>query len=169
MFCGCLLFVIFCFRQKTAYEVRISAWSSDVCSSDLLETGFDRRFGAVAIPMTWFQALNPIFVFALTPFLIARWRRRAEAGHDGPAIGKMAIGSALVGVSYVMLAILAHVADGQPVNWLWLVLFFGVMTLGELYILPVGLYLFDRIAPPGTSTLAIAAWYSTIEIGRAHV
>src|SRR3546814_2760808 len=68
--------------------------------------------------MTWFQALNPIFVFALTPFLIARWRRRAEAGHDGPAIGKMAIGSALVGVSYVMLAILAHVADGQPVNWL---------------------------------------------------
>src|SRR3546814_783999 len=58
-----------------------------------LETGVDRRFGAVAIPMTWFQALNPIFVFALTPFLIARWRRRAEAGHDGPAIGKMAIGS----------------------------------------------------------------------------
>src|SRR3546814_13266646 len=103
-----------------------------------LETGVDRRFGAVAIPMTWFQALNPIFVFALTPFLIARWRRRAEAGHDGPAIGKMAIGSALVGVSYVMLAILAHVADGQPVNWLWLGLFFGVMTLGELYILPVG-------------------------------
>src|SRR3546814_19717547 len=73
----------------------------------------------------------------------------------------MAIGSALVGVSYVMLAILAHVADGQPVNWLWLVLFFGVMTLGELYILPVGLYLFDRIAAPGKSPLAIAAQYST--------
>src|SRR3546814_10368189 len=26
---------IFCFKQKTAYEVRISDWSSDVCSSDL--------------------------------------------------------------------------------------------------------------------------------------
>src|SRR3546814_8751257 len=25
----------FCFRQKTAYEMRISDWSSDVCSSDL--------------------------------------------------------------------------------------------------------------------------------------
>src|SRR3546814_15803255 len=25
----------FCFKQKTAYEVRISDWSSDVCSSDL--------------------------------------------------------------------------------------------------------------------------------------
>src|SRR3546814_4164836 len=26
----------FCFRQKTAYEMRISDWSSDVCSSDLV-------------------------------------------------------------------------------------------------------------------------------------
>src|SRR3546814_4782511 len=29
----------FFFKQKTAYEVRISDWSSDVCSSDLLATG----------------------------------------------------------------------------------------------------------------------------------
>src|SRR3546814_6117273 len=27
---------LFCFKQKTAYEMRISDWSSDVCSSDLL-------------------------------------------------------------------------------------------------------------------------------------
>src|SRR3546814_5011836 len=27
---------MFCFKQKTAYEMRISDWSSDVCSSDLL-------------------------------------------------------------------------------------------------------------------------------------
>src|SRR3546814_1837721 len=27
---------LFCFKQKTAYEVRISDWSSDVCSSDLV-------------------------------------------------------------------------------------------------------------------------------------
>src|SRR3546814_10272821 len=30
------LFVFFVFKQKTAYEMRISDWSSDVCSSDLL-------------------------------------------------------------------------------------------------------------------------------------
>src|SRR3546814_1511845 len=29
--------VFFFFKQKTAYEMRISDWSSDVCSSDLLE------------------------------------------------------------------------------------------------------------------------------------
>src|SRR3546814_13074554 len=33
---------VFFFKQKTAYEMRISDWSSDVCSSDLhfIETGF---------------------------------------------------------------------------------------------------------------------------------
>src|SRR3546814_1646487 len=31
----CVCFYIFFFKQKTAYEMRISDWSSDVCSSDL--------------------------------------------------------------------------------------------------------------------------------------
>src|SRR3546814_1423846 len=35
MVCQCLIFVVFFFKQKTAYEMRISDWSSDVCSSDL--------------------------------------------------------------------------------------------------------------------------------------
>src|SRR3546814_1414290 len=30
------LYIVFFFKQKTAYEMRISDWSSDVCSSDLL-------------------------------------------------------------------------------------------------------------------------------------
>src|SRR3546814_1971260 len=35
-FCGSFFFVFFFFKQKTAYEMRISDWSSDVCSSDLI-------------------------------------------------------------------------------------------------------------------------------------
>src|SRR3546814_5705809 len=34
-----LVFVFFFFKQKTAYEMRISDWSSDVCSSDLIIGG----------------------------------------------------------------------------------------------------------------------------------
>src|SRR3546814_4637558 len=33
--CYCFFFFVFFFKQKTAYEMRISDWSSDVCSSDL--------------------------------------------------------------------------------------------------------------------------------------
>src|SRR3546814_20236361 len=35
-YCGFGLYYFFFFKQKTAYEMRISDWSSDVCSSDLL-------------------------------------------------------------------------------------------------------------------------------------
>src|SRR3546814_8753981 len=37
------LFVFFFFKHKTAYEMRISDWSSDVCSSDLASTAFRRE------------------------------------------------------------------------------------------------------------------------------
>src|SRR3546814_2440188 len=36
LFCSVLVYVFFFFKQKTAYEMRISDWSSDVCSSDLI-------------------------------------------------------------------------------------------------------------------------------------
>src|SRR3546814_5304605 len=38
----------FFFKQKTAYEMRISDWSSDVCSSDLIE----------ALPATWLSGFG---------------------------------------------------------------------------------------------------------------
>src|SRR3546814_8455143 len=37
-----VVFIFFFFKQKTAYEMRISDWSSDVCSSDLLWSGRPR-------------------------------------------------------------------------------------------------------------------------------
>src|SRR3546814_9479665 len=38
--------MFFFFKQKTAYEMRISDWSSDVCSSDLGSNKFDNRLAA---------------------------------------------------------------------------------------------------------------------------
>src|SRR3546814_7388932 len=36
------LVIVFYFKEKTAYDMRISDWSSDVCSSDLVIAGIDR-------------------------------------------------------------------------------------------------------------------------------
>src|SRR3546814_2067627 len=45
----CVIMFVFVFKQKTAYEMRISDWSSDVCSSDLLALqaikGLQRLYG----------------------------------------------------------------------------------------------------------------------------
>src|SRR3546814_10847235 len=43
------MIVFFCFKQKTAYEMRISDWSSDVCSSDLLIPEHDESVAVVQI------------------------------------------------------------------------------------------------------------------------
>src|SRR3546814_1879179 len=48
------MFFVFLFKQKTAYEMRISDWSSDVCSSDLLRNGY----GVVATGRTMTQPLR---------------------------------------------------------------------------------------------------------------
>src|SRR3546814_5294159 len=43
--CVCMCIIFFFFKQKTAYEMRISDWSSDVCSSDLHD--FSNKAGVV--------------------------------------------------------------------------------------------------------------------------
>src|SRR3546814_10126097 len=53
MYQDCYYFVFFFFKQKTAYEMRISDWSSDVCSSDLVELG---RAGARKADFDFFEA-----------------------------------------------------------------------------------------------------------------
>src|SRR3546814_10340789 len=52
-FCSVYLFVYVCFfffKQKTAYEMRISDWSSDVCSSDLVRIVPDENPPSVNAP-----------------------------------------------------------------------------------------------------------------------
>src|SRR3546814_1623617 len=42
-------YVVFCIKQKTAYEMRISDWSSDVCSSDLLTGSLSASAGYMRV------------------------------------------------------------------------------------------------------------------------
>lgn len=121
------------------------------------ETGVDRALWGMTVPVTWMQSLNPMFVFLFTPFVVASWRRAAERGREPASLAKMAMGAAGVALSYLMLAVLA--AGSAPVSLLWLVAFFAVYTVAELYILPVGLGLFARLAPRGMGGTFVAAWF----------
>ena len=121
------------------------------------DAGVDRHAGGRVIPMTWFQSLNPLLVMVMTPPLLAMWRRRAERGRAERPARKMALGAGIVAGAYLLLAALEHA--GEPAHWLWLVAFFVVLTLGELYILPTGLGLFARLAPRGLGATTVAAWY----------
>src|SRR3546814_8833950 len=54
-----LSYLFFFFKQKTAYEMRISDWSSDVCSSDL------RRARPLSAPAQILQPVSPAAAYRL--------------------------------------------------------------------------------------------------------
>lgn len=122
--------------------------------------------GGWSIPMTWFQSLNPLLVFLMTPSLLAAWARAAEGGRMPSVIKRMATGAGIVSLSFVMLAVVSLTAHRAQVSWVWLALFFVVLTAGELFILPVGLGLFGRLAPAGMAATTIALWFLAAFFGN---
>ena len=139
---------------RTAYEQAgntVAIW---------LDTGVDRHVaGLGAIPMTWFQSLNPIFIFALTPLMVVMWTRLARKNREPFDVSKMAIGATIQAASYLLLAAVAWRSGALPASWLWILLYFLVYTVGELFILPVGLGFFGRLAPASSAATLIAAWF----------
>ncbi len=123
------------------------------------EAHVDRGLGGFNVPVTWMQSLNPLFVFLFTPFVVSGWRRAAARGREPSPLAKMSTGAAGVALSYLMLAALAFTQGDSRVSMGWVLGFFVVYTLAELYILPVGLGLFARLAPPGWGATVIAAWF----------
>jgi len=130
-----------------------------------IDSGVDRHLGSWVIPMTWFQSLNPLLVISMTPFLLWFWRRRAEQGKETRPAIKMAIGALIVAAAYLMLAVVTATLGDQRAAWPWLLAFFIVLTFGELYILPTGLGLFARLAPPRLGATTVASWFLAIFSG----
>jgi len=123
------------------------------------DAGVDKQVGHFAIPMTWFISINPLCVMVLTPLLLAFWRRREQAGFSEAPTQRMATGALIVGASYLLLAALSWSAGDLAVRWLWFALFFVVLTVGELFILPTGLGLFARLAPRQFGATTVASWF----------
>ena len=126
-----------------------------------VDRAVDLQVFGFQVPATWVQSLNPLFVFLFTPLLIGHWRRAAQRKREPAPLAKMALGAAGVALAYLLLALVASLGSsgGAQVSAVWLLLFFVVYTLAELYILPVGLGLFARAAPRGMGATVIAAWF----------
>ena len=125
----------------------------------------NRVIGGREIGAAMFFSLNPLLVMVLTPLLLAWWRRQAERGRELSVIQKMAVGALLVAASYLLVAAAEALAGGGRVHWAWLLSYFFIFTLGELFILPNGLGIFARLAPPKLGASTVAAWYLAIFSG----
>jgi POT family proton-dependent oligopeptide transporter len=120
---------------------------------------------AAQIPTTWFLAFNPFMIFAFTPFVVALWSRQAGRGTEPSTITKMSLGCFGVTAANLIMALAALHAGGGQASWLWLFGYFVVMTLGELYLSPVGLSLVTKVAPARILSMMMGVWLATSFVG----
>jgi POT family proton-dependent oligopeptide transporter len=118
------------------------------------------------IPTTWFQAFNPFMIFAFTPLVVALWARQARRGTEPSTVTKMALGCFGVTLANVIMAIAAWKAGSGQASWLWLLAYFVVITLGELYLSPIGLSLVSKLAPAGILSMMMGLWLASSFTGN---
>ena len=117
------------------------------------------------MPSTWFQSVNPYFVVVFAPLLTMLWNRQ---GKNAPSsITKMAIGCALAGLSFIVLIFATSgLGETQKISFLWLVLCTLIMTIGELYLSPIGLSLVTKVAPARLVSMLMGMWFLSSFFGN---
>src|SRR5262245_12817045 len=114
------------------------------------------------IPTTWFQAFNPFIIFAFTPLILAFWAWQAKRGGEPSTVVKMSIGCFCASLAnLIMLGAAWQAAGGPNASWLWLVAYFVIITVGELYLSPIGLSLVSKIAPARMVSMLMGLWLAT--------
>jgi POT family proton-dependent oligopeptide transporter len=123
-------------------------------------------FGWTAtIPTTWFLAFNPFMIFAFTPFVVTFWKRQAERRTEPSTISKMSFGCFGVVAANLVKAFAAYQAGTGQASWLWVLGSIAIITVGELYLSPIGLSLVTKVAPARILSMMMGVWLSTNFVG----
>ncbi|HXP95415.1 MAG TPA: oligopeptide:H+ symporter, partial [Telmatospirillum sp.] len=140
----------------------IALWAEDATDRTLSILSWSAE-----IPTTWFQAFNPFMIFAFTPGIVALWNWQAKRRREPTTLTKMALGCLGVALANLIMVGAAHWvgADGKA-SWLWLAGYFVVITIGELYLSPIGLSLVSKIAPARILSMMMGLWFANIFIGN---
>jgi POT family proton-dependent oligopeptide transporter len=119
------------------------------------------------MPSTWYQSVNPAFIFLLTLVINPLWAWLARRGKDPSSAVKMAIGCFLLGISFLVMIGAGHVVDsGQKASFGWLVGCSFLLTLGEIYLSPVGLSLVTKISPVRIVSMMMGMWFLSSFFGN---
>ncbi|MFE9440816.1 peptide MFS transporter [Streptomyces sp. NPDC006602] len=113
----------------------------------------DRDLLGFEIPASWFQSVHPLFVLLAAPFVARLWLR-AGPRVDVPV--KFAGALIAAGLSFVLMAVAARLAEHGPVGPYWLLLVYLLYSCGEIALAPAGLALAAAVAPPGSTSRLLA-------------
>jgi POT family proton-dependent oligopeptide transporter len=115
-----------------------------------------------------FQSVNPFFVVLLTPLVVgffAFLRRKKKEPSTPTKIFWGLFITALSTLVMIAATIYCHQGAEKSSVW-WLIGAYGVITIGELCLSPIGLSLVSKLSPPRLSALMMGGWFLSTSIGN---
>lgn len=114
------------------------------------------------------QSINPGWVILLTPVVVAffTWLRRRN--REPSTATKIAFGLLISALSVLVMigAVYAGHNGTEKVSVLWLISGYGVITIGELFLSPMGLSLVSKLSPARITSLMMGGWFLATSIGN---
>ena len=143
-----------------------SAWFQTQSSFSILMNDLvQRQYGSFTIPVPWLVAYNSILCVIFAPLMAKLWLKLGQSKRGDLSIPtKMALGMLFTAGAFVILIIgintLGGVVDGsKKMSLIFVLVAYLALTIGELCISPIGLAMFNKLAPVRYGSLAMGAWY----------
>ncbi len=118
------------------------------------------------VPSNWFQSFNPFMIFLLAPILDIFWRWQAARKQEPSSVAKMAIGSIVLGLSFIVMAGGAHLVGDGKGSMMWPLMCTLILTIGELYLSPIGLSLVTKVSPVRIVSMMMGLWLGSSFLGN---
>ncbi len=115
-----------------------------------------------------FQSINPAWVIILTPVLVWIFTMLRRRGKEPTTASKIALGLFITALSCLLMVAAAYVGNNGEIKvspW-WLVGCYGVVTVGELLLSPMGLSLVSKLSPPRITALMMGGFFLSTSIGN---
>lgn len=114
------------------------------------------------------QSINPGWVILLTPLIVAFFTYLRSRRKEPTTPTKIAFGLLISALS-VLVMVAAVKAGGNGVEkvsvW-WLVANYGIITIGELFLSPMGLSVVSKLSPRNITSLMMGGWFLSTSIGN---
>ena len=120
------------------------------------------------IPTELFQSINPFFVICLTPLIVLFFGMLRRRKKEPTTATKIAFGLLISALStLVMVAAVYYTHNGinKASAW-WLFGSYGVITIGELCLSPMGLSMVSKLSPARFTALMMGGWMLATSIGN---
>ena len=114
------------------------------------------------------QSINPGWVIILTPLIVAFFTFLRSRKKEPSTPTKIAFGLLISALSVLVMVAAVHIGGNgaEKVSVWWLVANYGVITIGELFLSPMGLSVVSKLSPTNITSLMMGGWFLSTSIGN---